>query len=1223
MSIVKKSLSKKILCLLLAAAMVLPGFAPAAATAYAAAGEETAGTVTATIEYIDEEGEVSYLMEPTSVEYKENMNALTALQEAYKDKGQVEYDSSWMEASVIPNGQDPIEYDFFGELAWEPFVNSTAYGMTKQVQPGDVIRLIYARENCSNIEEYSNRKLTVNKDELISVLGSMTDQQIQENKQLYDQAIEAALVNSEATQTEVNELTDQLNLIVAPDIGATGIEISPDALTIEAGETAQLSAKLTPEGATDKITWSSSDENIAYVDETGKVYGLSLGKVTVTAAVNDNVKDQITVTVTGTGATSVTLDKTEAEIEEGGSINLKTTVLPAGSQDIITYQSSSPEIASVDENGLVVGKLEGQAIITVKAGEAEAFCNVNVKARQKAEQPTVIFCHKDGRITELDKNTITLTPLDEGSFEIEGSDNISKVTWECSEKISEGGFNYNVIHINTGGGFNPVIGSRTAYAYVTDDKGNTSQISFTLTVVESDISQIQVFYGGLRLDQNTPVYIVGSDTKAITVKGRKDDSSPFVNIPVQALEGEATKGVYLGTDYGKGTFLIGADSSVQDNSSHTFTLRMKDNENVTASFTAVVKRVDVEKISVNIKDVYFIDAWNGLGDQYTGVTSTGLDKDYTYSIDVEPSNASDKRVTWVSHDPQIAEFQTTYGNGIVPKKAGTARFTVSSVDNSSASQDITVNFQYKYPLQSITFRQDEYELAQYSSVELDLEAAPSNATETRLVWSYSEDGIVSVTDIVMSSGNSDGKKSTTHTMTALKPGTVTVTGTPVDDTAGAEPVVFKVTVSEAEGKPVIDFDKYVTDNIEHSASYLKAALENNYYYEAEWAIFTVLRTGGTISQSDINAYCSSLLDELNSSSRIVPTDYFRIVMALCAMGKDPTDFEGINILERMYNYSRLDQYTSNMMSFTLMAYDSMDFEIPENALWQRDDLVNMILGFQNPENGGFGLADNKTVSVDITAMSLQALIPYNTEEYPEVQAAFEKGLDYLRGQMLGDCGFYVEGANNGCSVAQVLTLLCEAGIDPLDPDNGFVRGDATLVTKLNDFKLKNGFTTFEGSSSPDGMASYQIGCALESYRRFTAGETRLFDLRDVQRQDQEVIDQIAASEVEDLINAIGKVDGSSGPAIEKARRAYDLLTDEQKALVSNYDVLLMAEKQFALLTGNDKGDQNAAENEQESAQNSRLPKTSDQNDIAAAMSGTIISLGMILYLNKKRKEKAQ
>ena len=286
---------------------------------------------------------------------------------------------------------------------------------------------------------------------------------------------------------------------------------------------------------------------------------------------------------------------------------------------------------------------------------------------------------------------------------------------------------------------------------------------------------------------------------------------------------------------------------------------------------------------------------------------------------------------------------------------------------------------------------------------------------------------------------------------------------------------------------------------------MKEQLEGNYFFEAEWAIFSVLRSGGQLDERDLNDYCVDLLRELNSDSRILPTDYFRVVITLAAMGQDPTDFEGINILERMYNYQGLNNYTSNMMSFTLMAYDAGNWEIPDDALWSREELIDMILAFQNQENGGFGLVDNATVSVDITAMTLQALAPYNNEAYPQVQEAFEKGLDYLKSQMLSDCGYNVEGGNNGCSAAQVLMALCTAGIDPLDPQNGFVRGDANLVTKLDDFKQQEGFSTLQGASAADGMASYQITCALEAYDRFINGKNSLFDMTDVEETDIPVV----------------------------------------------------------------------------------------------------------------------
>ena len=62
-------------------------------------------------------------------------------------------------------------------------------------------------------------------------------------------------------------------------------------------------------------------------------------------------------------------------------------------------------------------------------------------------------------------------------------------------------------------------------------------------------------------------------------------------------------------------------------------------------------------------------------------------------------------------------------------------------------------------------------------------------------------------------------------------------------------------------------------------------------------------------------------------------------------------------------------------------------------------------------------------------------------------------------------------------------------------------------------------------------------------------------------------DEEAASEVISLISAIGTVTADSGEAIRTAREAYDALTDAQKALVSNYDVLTAAEAAYAALSG--------------------------------------------------------
>ncbi len=63
----------------------------------------------------------------------------------------------------------------------------------------------------------------------------------------------------------------------------------------------------------------------------------------------------------------------------------------------------------------------------------------------------------------------------------------------------------------------------------------------------------------------------------------------------------------------------------------------------------------------------------------------------------------------------------------------------------------------------------------------------------------------------------------------------------------------------------------------------------------------------------------------------------------------------------------------NEPMWALLALDSRDYTEPAGALWTRDKLATeLILQYQNPE-GGFGLTDNVTASVDMTAMAVQAL----------------------------------------------------------------------------------------------------------------------------------------------------------------------------------------------------------------------------------------------------------
>jgi hypothetical protein len=152
------------------------------------------------------------------------------------------------------------------------------------------------------------------------------------------------------------------------------------------GKYKYLTATVTPATATDgSITWSSSDETIATVDQYGKVTINGIGSATITATANDGSGVKATCTVNGIEITYVetlTLDKSSLSLSLGSYENLTAYVTPSTATDkSVTWSSSNSTIASVNQNGKVTANGVGSSTITVTANDgsgAKATCSVNV-----------------------------------------------------------------------------------------------------------------------------------------------------------------------------------------------------------------------------------------------------------------------------------------------------------------------------------------------------------------------------------------------------------------------------------------------------------------------------------------------------------------------------------------------------------------------------------------------------------------------------------------------------------------------------------------------------------------------------------------------------------------------------------------------------------------------------------------------------------------------------
>ena len=224
--------------------------------------------------------------------------------------------------------------------------------------------------------------------------------------------------------SSTNELTfksDKFSIYVltykdtyySPSYPVTGIKVSPDTLTLtKKGETVQLTAEVTPSYADNKrVTWQSSDEKVATVDENGKVTAVGNGTATITAT---SVSGSYTATVSVT----VKIQKLTIEAEKenltkiGESTELKVKIEPenADLQKLI-WKSHNEKIAIVNENGKVTAVGNGTAEITVTTEDGKITASIMITVKVPDEptiNKTTSFRRLRARSVKQTKTSVTL-----------------------------------------------------------------------------------------------------------------------------------------------------------------------------------------------------------------------------------------------------------------------------------------------------------------------------------------------------------------------------------------------------------------------------------------------------------------------------------------------------------------------------------------------------------------------------------------------------------------------------------------------------------------------------------------------------------------------------------------------------------------------------------------------------------------------------------------------
>lgn len=155
--------------------------------------------------------------------------------------------------------------------------------------------------------------------------------------------------------------------------------LTPNPLNVTVGKTQRLDISYSPEGASaKKVTWESSNNDIATVSSNGVVKGITEGKAIVTATTDNGIKATVDVVVLPL-PTSVSLPYT-LTIYTGYSKTVTPSVLPANSETSYTWKSSDSSIAKVS-SGKITGMRAGTTTITVTTENGKtANCEVTIKS---------------------------------------------------------------------------------------------------------------------------------------------------------------------------------------------------------------------------------------------------------------------------------------------------------------------------------------------------------------------------------------------------------------------------------------------------------------------------------------------------------------------------------------------------------------------------------------------------------------------------------------------------------------------------------------------------------------------------------------------------------------------------------------------------------------------------------------------------------------------------
>ena len=253
---------------------------------------------------------------------------------------------------------------------------------------------------------------------------------------------------------------------VTQDIHATSVSLDITEKTAERYDDFQLTATIAPLNFTDAVVWTSSNEEVATVSDTGyvEICGVGTAVITVTAG---NVKAACKITVPQL-IDWIEFDEDEIELKAGQTYQLKPYISPSDATNKkLKYTSSDTKVAEVSASGRVTAKSEGEAKIRAAATDGSdeyAVCYVTVTGKAKVTGITLDRTSAEVKRGEKLTLNVTVSPSYASN---------KKVVWKSA--------NTKIATVDTNGSVTAKAPGRTKIT-VTSAENSSYQASCTVTV---------------------------------------------------------------------------------------------------------------------------------------------------------------------------------------------------------------------------------------------------------------------------------------------------------------------------------------------------------------------------------------------------------------------------------------------------------------------------------------------------------------------------------------------------------------------------------------------------------------------------------------------------------------------------------------------------------------------------------------------------------------------